>query len=60
MKTTDELRVVTAETVKRRATAEGFDLCGIAPASELPELEYLSTWLKRGYAGEMQVHAPVS
>ena len=54
MKTTDELRVVTAESVKRRATAEGFDLSGIAPASELPELEYLSTWLKMGYAGEMQ------
>jgi epoxyqueuosine reductase len=54
MKTTDELSMVTAEAVKRRASAEGFDLCGIAPAAELPELEYLSTWLKNGYAGEMQ------
>lgn len=54
MKTTDELSVVTAEAVKRRASAEGFDLCGIAPATDLPELAYLSTWLKNGYAGEMQ------
>ena len=53
MKTTHELRVVTVEAVKARAMAEGFDVCGIAPASELPELEYLSTWLKKGYAGEM-------
>ena len=54
MKTTDELSVMTAEAVKRRASAEGFDLCGIAPATDLPELAYLSTWLKNGYAGEMQ------
>ena len=54
MKTTDELRGVTADSLKRRARAEGFDLCGIAPASDLPELEYLPTWLKNGYAGEMQ------
>jgi epoxyqueuosine reductase len=54
MKTTDELSMVTAEAVKRRASAEGFDLCGIAPAAALPELEYLLTWLKNGYAGEMQ------
>ena len=53
MKTTHELRVVTVEAVKARAVAEGFDVCGIAPASELPELEYLATWLKKGYAGEM-------
>jgi len=53
MKTTHELRVVTVEAVKARAVAEGFDVCGIAPASELPELEYLPTWLKKGYAGEM-------
>lgn len=53
METTHELRVVTVEAVKARAMAEGFDVCGIAPASELPELEHLSTWLKKGYAGEM-------
>jgi epoxyqueuosine reductase len=31
----------------------GFDLCGVAPADAFPELAQLSTWLERGYAGEM-------
>jgi len=58
MKTTDELRDVTAATVKARAVGEGFDLCGIAPATDLPELEFLTAWLARGYAGEMHyLHA---
>jgi epoxyqueuosine reductase len=34
--------------------AAGFDLCGIAPAGEFPELAQLDEWLDRGYAGEMQ------
>jgi epoxyqueuosine reductase len=34
--------------------AVGFDLCGIAPAAEFPELAHLETWLERGYAGEMR------
>jgi epoxyqueuosine reductase len=50
---TDELRSVTTESVKRQAHAAGFDLCGVAPAAELPELPYLSTWLQEGYAAEM-------
>jgi epoxyqueuosine reductase len=50
---TDELRGATAESVKHQARAAGFDLCGIAPATNLPELPYLSTWLERGYAAEM-------
>jgi epoxyqueuosine reductase len=36
------------------ARAAGFDLCGIAPAVEFPELAHLSEWLERGYAGEMR------
>ena len=41
-------------TRSRRARRElGFDLCGIAPAAELPELTRLREWLDRGYAGEM-------
>jgi epoxyqueuosine reductase len=32
----------------------GFDLCGIAPAEEFPELSNLDDWLKRGYAGDMR------
>ena len=34
--------------------AAGFDLCGIAPASEFPELAHLDEWLERGHAGEMR------
>ena len=32
----------------------GFDLCGITPAAEFPELANLKIWLERGYAGEMR------
>ena len=35
------------------ARAAGFDLCGIAPAADFPELEHLDDWLERGHAGEM-------
>lgn len=31
----------------------GFDLCGVAPAAEFPELAHLDDWLAQGYAGEM-------
>src|SRR6266851_1666588 len=34
--------------------AAGFDLCGIAPATEFPELAHLDEWLERGHAGEMR------
>jgi epoxyqueuosine reductase len=36
------------------ARAAGFDLCGIAPAVEFPELAHLEEWLERGHAGEMR------
>ncbi len=36
------------------ARAAGFDLCGIAPAAEFPELAHLEDWLERGHAGEMR------
>ena len=39
--------------VKARARALGFDLCGIAPAGDFPELNVFPQWLARGYAGEM-------
>jgi len=41
------------EAIKQRALEIGFDLCGIAPARDFPELKFLSEWLARGYAGEM-------
>jgi len=39
--------------VTREALALGFSLCGVAPASDFPELERLPEWLARGYAGQM-------
>jgi epoxyqueuosine reductase len=41
------------------AHAAGFDLCGLAPAAEFPELARLEEWLERGHAGEMRyLHDP--
>jgi epoxyqueuosine reductase len=40
--------------VVERAHALGFDLCGVAPAEDFPELDRLPEWLARGYAGEMR------
>ena len=39
--------------VKRHALSLGFDVCGVAPAAALPELQFLPEWLARGYAGDM-------
>ena len=39
--------------IKQKARELGFDLCGIAPAADLPELTFFEQWLARGYAGEM-------
>lgn len=44
---------MTSEEIKAQARALGFDLCGIAPAGDLPELRFFSEWIGRGYAGEM-------
>jgi epoxyqueuosine reductase len=39
--------------------ALGFDLCGVAPAADFPELARLEDWLARGHAGEMgYLHNP--
>lgn len=45
--------MLTAERVKERARAIGFDLCGIAPAEAWPELGFFREWLARGHAGTM-------
>ena len=45
--------MLTAERIKAKARELGFDLCGIAPADNFPELAYLEEWLARGYAGDM-------
>jgi epoxyqueuosine reductase len=44
---------VTSADVKTRAAELGFDLCGVAPADDFPELRYLPEWIDRGYAGSM-------
>lgn len=42
-----------AAAIKLKARELGFDRCGIAPASDLPELSFFHEWLARGYAGTM-------
>src|SRR5580765_3383166 len=44
---------LTSPDIKQKARELGFDLCGVAPAADLPELAFFGTWLARGYAGEM-------
>ena len=46
--------VLTSGAIKATARELGFDLCGIAPAHDFPELTFLNEWLDRGYAGEME------
>ncbi len=48
---------LTSAAVKARALEIGFDLCGIAPVGAFPELNFLTDWLARGYAGEMHYMA---
>ncbi len=40
--------------VKRAAARAGFDLAGIAPATDAGELEYFPEWIAAGHAGEMK------
>lgn len=49
----DELRIIESDDVKRQAATLGFDLCGVAPAVDHPELRFFQEWLDRGLAGEM-------
>jgi epoxyqueuosine reductase len=51
--TTASLRPLTSSGIKQQALATGFDLCGVAPARDLPELAFFDEWVARGYAGEM-------
>lgn len=44
---------LTATRLKEQAEALGFDACGVAPATHLPELAFFSEWLSRGYAAGM-------
>jgi epoxyqueuosine reductase len=40
--------------IAERASALGFDLCGVVSAEKFPELARTEEWLDRGYAGEMK------
>jgi len=40
--------------VKRAAQDAGFDLAGIAPVADAPELQHFSEWIAAGHAGEMK------
>ncbi len=44
---------LTADAVKTRAAALGFDLCGIAQVDRHPKLARLQEWIAQGRAGEM-------
>jgi epoxyqueuosine reductase len=41
-------------TVTQAATDAGFDLAGIAPVDDAPELEYFPRWIADGHGGEMK------
>jgi epoxyqueuosine reductase len=40
--------------IVEKASALGFDLCGVVRAEKFPELELTKEWLALGYAGEMK------
>lgn len=42
------------EQIKLIAAEAGFDLCGIAPVQEFPELARFPQWIADGHAGEMK------
>ena len=44
---------MTSGEIKAQARVLGFDLCGIAPAADHPELKFFREWLDRGYGGTM-------
>ena len=41
-------------TIKKLAREAGFDLCGVAPVGEFPELAKFPAWIEAGHAGEMK------
>ena len=43
-----------AEIVKQAAHQAGFELAGVAPVRDFPELEYFPAWIAAGHAGEMK------
>src|SRR4051812_723584 len=50
---TADLHRLTSPAVKQQAALFGFDVCGVSPVGDFPELRVLREWLDRGYGGEM-------
>jgi len=46
--------MLTPAAIKAQATVLGFDLCGIAPATGMPELARIHDWIAAGNHGEMR------
>jgi epoxyqueuosine reductase len=46
--------MLTSSDIKAKAREIGFDRCGVAPASDLPELRFFPEWLSRGHAASME------
>ncbi|HEY6369448.1 MAG TPA: tRNA epoxyqueuosine(34) reductase QueG [Candidatus Sulfotelmatobacter sp.] len=44
----------TTALIKRAAEEAGFDLAGIAPAADAPDLQHFPEWIAAGHAGEMK------
>src|SRR6187397_2537142 len=44
---------LTSAHIKTKARELGFDACGVAPAGDFPELEFLREWIARGYSASM-------
>jgi len=45
--------MLSSASIKAKAHEIGFDVCGIAPAADHPELRFFSEWIARGFAGSM-------
>lgn len=41
------------DSLRDHALTLGFDLCGIAPVSDVARLDYLRAWVAKGYAGDL-------
>ena len=46
--------MLTPSSIKAQATQLGFDVCGIAPATGMPDLARIHDWVSRQYHGEMR------
>jgi epoxyqueuosine reductase len=50
-------KMISSDQLKRRASELGFDLCGVAPADNFPELQRLAQWIANGHHAGMEYMA---